>query len=544
MPVSVKVELPEDAGNEYQDTSCTLYFKVEAIQGNAATEDVSADILAIYSAQDLKNFAKQINEGSLSKTYTEIKLMNDIDLADEAFTAIGVEGHVFDGVFNGNGKTIKNLNVKGERHVGLFGATKNCTITDLTVDGANVEGINHVAVIAGHALCAKIENCTVKNAKIISKVVNNDDGDKAAAIAGYLSAESTAWVKDCVAENIEVSGYRDIGGIVGYANSAAVVTGNKVNGLKLTLDNSLNYKNYTTIDEHDVNPIIGEYNGGTLDNSNICENYSFKEMLADGLCTDAKGDYYIENANGLMAMHAIFQEYGKAVNVYLSDRTINVTADIDATGCEWGTVNLSTNSEDSNGFIFNGNDHTISNLTIAGQKYSNVGAGLFNMTSNNGAGTAPIVKNITFDHVTVNASESFHVGVVRGECYGDLILENVHVTNSSVTGQCNVGGLVGRNGERNNKITFKDCSVENTQVTSVGGGDPAGASAFLGMALKIGADRNIDLVFYGTNVATGNTLVSAEGHTGGGIYVIAEVVGKNWGSATVVDKFDNYNSQS
>ncbi len=821
--VSVIVELPEEAGNEYQDTSCTVYFKVEAIQANATVEEVPADVLAIYSAQDLKNFAKQVNDGTLDASYSEIKLMSDIDLDGENWAPIGVstarafrgvfdgngktisnlkstkysflsgsadyaygvglfgnvvsgtvknlvienadiggdytddghvlysavgivagysygdsvfenitirnsavkaqtkvgaivglnadankttkivdckienvtvkgnysyslvaglvlggstidmsgttvsstskteyweseisefekdgseleidgyvwtlsggvywmldnnnawavqrgngavltDGYLYDCVvytsatdkkeylssangeiyaytaanlqamsgkdelagntvklmadidlenvewtavainkltFDGNNKTIRNLNVKGKKNVGLFGTSTNCIIKNLIVDGANVEGINHVAVIAGDALCAKIEGCTVKNAKIVARTAKNekdedDDGDKAAAIAGYLSAERDAWVKDCIAENIEVTGYRDVGGIVGYANSAAVVTGNKVNGLKLTLDNTANYKNYTTIAQHDVNPIIGEYNNGTPDDSNTYENYSFREMLADGLYSD-ESNYYIENADGLMAMNAVFQKFGQAENIYFSDKSINVMADIDATGCEWETVNLSTNSTDSNGFTFNGNNHTIANLTIAGKNNTNVGAGLFNMTSNNGTGTAPIIKDITFDNVTVNASGHYHVGVIWGECYGDLILENVHVKNSSVTGQCNVGGLVGRNGERNNKITFKDCSVENTKVTSVGGGDPAGASAFLGMACKVGTARNIDLVFEGNNVATGNTLVSAEDHTGGGIYVKAEVVGQNWVSAEVVDEFENYNSQS
>ena len=33
--VHVRIELPEAAGNEYQEKSCTFAYRVEAIQGNA-----------------------------------------------------------------------------------------------------------------------------------------------------------------------------------------------------------------------------------------------------------------------------------------------------------------------------------------------------------------------------------------------------------------------------------------------------------------------------------------------------------------------------
>ncbi len=37
--VAVAIELPSDKGNEYQDTSCKLSYKVEAVQGNAETRN-------------------------------------------------------------------------------------------------------------------------------------------------------------------------------------------------------------------------------------------------------------------------------------------------------------------------------------------------------------------------------------------------------------------------------------------------------------------------------------------------------------------------
>ncbi len=42
--VPVSIELPEDAGNKYQDKTCTITYKVEAVQGNAKTENVSNSV--------------------------------------------------------------------------------------------------------------------------------------------------------------------------------------------------------------------------------------------------------------------------------------------------------------------------------------------------------------------------------------------------------------------------------------------------------------------------------------------------------------------
>ena len=42
--VPVSIELPEGAGNVYQDKACKLNFFVEAVQGNAKTENVSTAV--------------------------------------------------------------------------------------------------------------------------------------------------------------------------------------------------------------------------------------------------------------------------------------------------------------------------------------------------------------------------------------------------------------------------------------------------------------------------------------------------------------------
>ncbi len=45
--VPVTIELPEDAGNDYQDKTCTVSYMVEAVQGNAVTIDKVVEIASI-----------------------------------------------------------------------------------------------------------------------------------------------------------------------------------------------------------------------------------------------------------------------------------------------------------------------------------------------------------------------------------------------------------------------------------------------------------------------------------------------------------------
>ena len=228
---------------------------------------------------------------------------------------------------------------------------------------------------------------------------------------------------------------------------------------------------------------------------------------ADGLCIDADGNYYIYNAAGLQSLNNLFSDgaFGHAI----WGKTYNVMADIDASDLTWSTVNLNTPSNDCIGFTIDGNGHTISGLKISGN-------GLFTSTANGKNAEGPaIFKKLTFDNVSVEGE--YHVGILWGQMYGDILVENVHVKNSAVTGTCNVGALVGRNGDEGaSTATYKNCSVTNTTITATGNGDPNGASVFQGSALTSNS-ATVTIKIEGCNHSD-NTLKSAEGQDGGGIY--------------------------
>lgn len=257
-------------------------------------------------------------------------------------------------------------------------------------------------------------------------------------------------------------------------------------------------------------------------------------VITDGLYTDANGDFYTYNANGLQSLKNWMDS---KANKDFWGKTYNIMADIDASTVVWNTKSLSPDSSYANGIVFNGNGYTISNLTITGQ-------GLFTGATKGGNGSkVSTFKDITFDNVTVTGG-SHHNGVIWGEAYGSLTLEKVSVINSKVSGGCNVGGLIGRNSESHATFTFIDCAVKNTTVEATKKADNVGASAFLGMALHIGNSCSANVVFEGTNVAEGNTLTTADGMQGGGIYTKATWDAATWDTPIVVTTFTNYNSNN
>ncbi|MBQ9167194.1 MAG: hypothetical protein IJX67_02145 [Oscillospiraceae bacterium] len=132
---------------------------------------------------------------------------------------------------------------------------------------------------------------------------------------------------------------------------------------------------------------------------------------------------------------------------------------------------------------------------------------------------------------------------------GENSNNHIFITNSSVTGTYNVSALVGCNCDDDaSEITFRNCSVKDTKVEAIvttRTDDKAGASAFLGMVLQVKVNGvGVNLVFEGTNVSEGNTLATADGYQGGGIYAISAWCESTWTTPAVVNDFTNYNSNN
>ena len=175
----------------------------------------------------------------------DIDLNNDaIELPNVTWTPIGANGR-FEGTFDGQNHTISNLVVKTESTTpaGLFGNVQSGTVKNVKVVNADVHGNYSAAVVVAHGVCAKIANCHVENAVVVSTPVNGDEGNNVGAIAGFLGADGgSAYVKNSTVKNANITGYRKVGGVVGAANQAAVVTGNSVENINVTADQTAEYK--------------------------------------------------------------------------------------------------------------------------------------------------------------------------------------------------------------------------------------------------------------------------------------------------------------
>lgn len=125
----------------------------------------------IRTQEDLRDFSKQVNAGFDYKGI-RVVLEDDIDFMDsESFEPIGVNesGHYFNGIFDGQGHSIKNIRIdseKGNANNGLFGVLGG-TVCNLTIENAYIKG-NECGVICFVDASAEvmIYNCAVINATI------------------------------------------------------------------------------------------------------------------------------------------------------------------------------------------------------------------------------------------------------------------------------------------------------------------------------------------------------------------------------------------
>ena len=215
------------------DTDVTTFNFTETKNTVAKATDLDIDetnkTVKIDSAEELILFANTVNAGGKTYAGYTVTLEADIDLANKPWTPIGQTGATeFKGVFDGNGKTIKNLYVDnsaytdGHTSSGLFGwAESGVTIQNVTVDGATVKGNHNVAVIVGYTYSSKVINCHVKNATVVCTHANGDAcGDKAGAIVGYAGDESR--FTDCSATDCTITAGRDAGQLIGTGYNKSV----------------------------------------------------------------------------------------------------------------------------------------------------------------------------------------------------------------------------------------------------------------------------------------------------------------------------------
>ena len=320
--------------------------------GTSVTAVTEVDgVYEISNAAELAWVAQQVNAGTTFSGKT-VKLVNDINLGYKAWTPIGgctkSPTITFHGTFDGNGKTISNLyasdNTAKDASAGLFGGMTSALVKNLTIKNATINSTHFAGVICGYVQCSSISNCKVSNVKVTSTAEllsdgKYDNGDKVGGIAGLLTDSNNegSAVTGCTVENAKIQGYRDIGGIVGYANDYFSVTGNKLEGsVIIKVDGSHNYKGYTTQSDYDANAYVGEKDASATVSDNTGEaTIDFSDAFIAGYSEsgtavalpagpDMSGD--VVNVTAANAQYTLDGAYGS-----IDGKTINFTENISET---------------------------------------------------------------------------------------------------------------------------------------------------------------------------------------------------------------------
>ena len=196
-------------------------------------EKAKSDKIEIRTADELVQFAADVNAGTGAQLM-KVVLMNDIDMKDiTAWTPIGngvfngttsgntqhsssYEGAAFQGTFDGQGHSIKNLkmvaDLESEGSVfGLFGILDGATVKNLTMGAPegdvseltiSAAGTTDVGVVAGACIGSCIENCV---SYVPMHMKGNSVDNKRttmAAFAGFMytgvEENSVSFLKDLV----------------------------------------------------------------------------------------------------------------------------------------------------------------------------------------------------------------------------------------------------------------------------------------------------------------------------------------------------------
>lgn len=483
--VKVTIELPKEAGNEYQNLSTSIHYTVSALQGNAEIvkeENADENTTFIYSETDFRLFAMSVNNGETYKGKT-VKLMSNIDLANKEWTPIGNANNKFQGTFNGQNFPISNLNV-GEStlsDVGLFGFTTGGSIKNVHVHNADVDGRYNVGVIAGTPYTSTYENIKVTGdvtvdgfayvgglfGKNVYANVNNltvDVTEKSYVNANSVGNEKTyrtyvggvmgfvgegSHVISNVTSNIDVLGSTvDVGGITGIAHYGNTFE-NCVSSGDVTI-----YSYGDEGDQYEIGGIAGVWNNGGSDvtinnckftgtlkainsNDEVFKGSFFNNgLVGKAYNNTGTGKLIINNkeqANTLTALVRVLESLNAGETFTLES---DITGDA-ASSSGYGATGISVK-----GIEFDGNGHTLT-VNKANSTWDSVisttGGTIKNITVSGamrgifmpGASADLIIDNVTFENViyTFNSdagSKDYSVTVKNSRLNGWTSFSNCH----------------------------------------------------------------------------------------------------------------------
>ena len=303
----------------------TLYVNLISNQLPAGVtgKGTEAEPFILKTAEHLEWFRDYVNVGKSSACAKIADDVEEIDMstvchkadaekqvAELSWTPIGNYSKQYQGTFDGNGKTIRNLFISSTSdEIGFFGYAADCRIKNIIFDNAKVKGNDNssTGILAGCAGSCVIENIkTTGNCSVEGKYET-----------GGIAGRANGNISNCENHAI-VKGLHSVGGIVGIcfdsensitscANYGAITgTDQFVGGIigyfgEGSLQNSANYGNVTG--DARVGNLIGYANICNINNvlgiGNITANYADCNGLIVGYIADASS-----TASGILAYNS------------------------------------------------------------------------------------------------------------------------------------------------------------------------------------------------------------------------------------------------
>lgn len=188
-------------------------FSGFAMDGNGSIEDP----YKIATIEDLNLVSNDL--------FGSYVLVSDLDLSGKEFVPIGTFDKPFQGIFNGNGKTISNAKVTGTfMWDGFFKYVKGGEIRNLFLKDVDVTA---KAVVGG--LIGQIDGGVVENITITGKVTGT--GDNVGGLIGtvYGKDKNQTFIRNCTSK-VQTTGNWKVGGLIGVLQDCADVKSCLVSG--------------------------------------------------------------------------------------------------------------------------------------------------------------------------------------------------------------------------------------------------------------------------------------------------------------------------
>ena len=290
----------------------------------------------INNVDDMVILSKAVNAGEdwTKNTWIKIATANEIFDFDgiTEFEPIGTSTNKFTSSFDGNGVTIKNLNLTGTTYTGVFGYASGGwthTIENIHIDKSSSFSSNntYLGSLAGYAEGITITNCHNNGATVTASGTASEVG----GLIGYMLSGT---ISDC-SSNANVSGYTDVGGLMGHAGygNGKVEMYNNTVGMALAKDETISI----TATAGAVGAIVGSVNtcsgtGNYYNGQAITAKQGAKELTGYGFGVNLADNSYILSATGGLFAAVNPGHTGKTLtwNYDLYTKTFTIVGDPDA----------------------------------------------------------------------------------------------------------------------------------------------------------------------------------------------------------------------